>query len=261
MEKKEIKKNVFQYLFLGSSEADPLNINNIYACVDPDKQKALLIDTVFPAEARAVKSDLEENGIQVDTIVLSHYHPDHTAGCTVFPNSRIFASVNYADNLENCKRWKPGFTFVPATNLINDGDTLAYGPFQLTFCHSPGHSACGIITRIDGDVAHVGDLLMFDSSGKITIPYIAMTGSYSQHIASLESIKSMDIDTMLIPHGKVLTDKDEMKENIEDRLYYLQRVRDSGGAFPAAACLKKDISNYNCTQFHETNLIALKMER
>lgn len=260
MEKNEIRENLFQYYFRSSSENDPLGVNNIFACVDPGKNTALVIDTVFPAEARAVKKDLEEGGITVDTVILSHYHPDHAAGCVVFPGCRIFASRHYADNLDNCKRWKPHLTFVPATDLIKNGDTLDYGPFHLAFVETPGHSACGLTTRIGNDTAHVGDLLMYNDSGTITLPYIAMTGSFSRHISSLEAVKAMDIDTVLIPHGKVLTGKDEIEENIDDRLYYLKRVKNSGGSLPVAACLKKDISSYNSTQFHETNCVFLMME-
>ncbi|NIM11798.1 MAG: MBL fold metallo-hydrolase [Candidatus Aminicenantes bacterium] len=259
MEKIMVRDNLYQYFFTG--DKDP-SINSIFACINRSESpaKALLIDTAFPEYAQMVKKDLEENGIQPEIVVLSHYHPDHTAGCTVFPGCPIYASEFYEDNLENCKRWQPNFTFLPATHVIKDGDTLSFGTFHIRFIHAPGHSRCHLMSVINNDILHVGDLLMFEADNKTTLPYISMGGSFKQHINSLERIKTLDYNIMLIPHGHVFTGKDKTIEEIDDRIYYLKRVLNSKGTLPVAVCLKKDISNYAHTEYHETNLIQLMIE-
>lgn len=259
MEKIMVRENLCQYFF---PEDKALSINSIFAFINRSGSpaKALLIDTAFPELAQMVKKDLEENGIQPEIVVLSHYHPDHSAGCTVFPGCPIYASEFYEDNLENCKRWEPTLTFLRATHLIKDGDTLSFGTFHFRFIHAPGHSHCSLMSIINHDVLHAGDLLMYEAGDKISLPYISMGGSFKQHIASLERIKTLNYNIMLIPHGHFLSDKEKIIEEIDDRIYYLKRVLNSNGTLPVAACLKRDISNYAHIETHDTNLIQLMIE-
>jgi glyoxylase-like metal-dependent hydrolase (beta-lactamase superfamily II) len=259
MEKITVRDNLYQYFFTGGGEP---SVNSIFVCLKEDagKTQALLIDTAFPAYAQRVKKDLEDNGIQPEIVVLSHYHPDHAAGCPVFSGCRIYVSEFYEDNLENCKRWEPEFTFVRPTHLIKDGDTLSFGSFHLKFIYAPGHSQCNVMCLINGEVLHVGDLLMFEAGNKRVLPYISMGGSFKQHIESLEGIKNLAYNTMLIPHGPLLNDKDKINAEIDDRVYYLKRVLNSKGTLPLAACLKEDISAYAHARYHETNLMQLMLE-
>ena len=256
-EKIKVRDNLYQYYYIDEDDDAP---NSIFACINGENKKALLIDTAYAKFSEKVKKDLEENGIEPEIVILSHYHPDHAAGAAVFAGCPIYASRYYENNYENCQVWRPDLTFVRPTHLINNGDSLTFGSFHLTFTYAPGHSRCLVLTFINDDVLHVGDLLMFSKDDKPTLPYISDGGGFKQHIQSLELLKTIDYNTMLIPHGHFLNDKDKITEDIDERIYYLQRLLDSDGSPSLAECLKKDISRYANPEFHNINLIQLMGE-
>jgi glyoxylase-like metal-dependent hydrolase (beta-lactamase superfamily II) len=254
LEKIKIRDNLFQYLFKEDDNGEP---NSIFVCIDAAGKKALILDTAFERLAEIVKKDLEEQGIQPEIVVLSHYHPDHAAGTPVFKDCRIYASEFYEDNYGNCQRWNPNSTFIPPTDLIKDGDSLTFASFQLKFFHAPGHSQCSVLTLINEDVLYIGDLLMYSENDTLSLPYISMGGSFKEHIQSLEKIKTMDYNILVCAHGHFLTDKGKITAAIDDWLYYLNRVLDSMGTLPLAVCLKNDIAAYAHTEHHDNNLMYL----
>jgi glyoxylase-like metal-dependent hydrolase (beta-lactamase superfamily II) len=254
MEKIKIRDNLFQYFFKEDDNGEP---NSLFVCIDDAGKKALILDTAFERLAGKVKKDLEEQGIQPEIVVLSHYHPDHAAGLPVFKGCRIYASEFFEDNYGNCQRWNPDSTFIRPTDLIKDGDRLNFGSFQLKFFHAPGHSQCMVLTLINGDVLYIADLLMFSEGDALTLPYISLGGSFKEHIRSLEKIKTMDYHILICAHGHLLIDKGKITGAIDDWLYYLNRVSDSMGTLPLAVCLKNDIAAYAHTEFHDNNLMYL----
>ena len=254
LEKIKIRDNFFQYHFREDDNGEP---NSIFVCIDDHRKKALILDTAFRGCAESVNKDLETQGLEPEIVVLSHYHPDHTGGTPVFKNCRLYASEFYADNYENCQRWNPDLTFIPPTDVIKDGDTLSFGSFTLRFIYAPGHSKCTVLTLINEDVLHIGDLLMLSEDDTLTLPYISMGGSFKEHIQSLEKIKTLDYNLLAFGHGHLSSDKAKVTAMIDDSLYYLNRVLDSMGTLPLAVCLKNDISTYAHTEFHDNNLMYL----
>jgi glyoxylase-like metal-dependent hydrolase (beta-lactamase superfamily II) len=254
MEKIKIRDNFFQYLFKEDDNGEP---NSLFVCIDDARKKALILDTAFERLAGKVKKDLEDQEIQPEIVVLSHYHPDHAAGTLVFKDCRIYASEFYEDNYGNCQRWNPNLTFIPPTDLIKDGDSLSFGSFNLKFTYVPGHSQCSVLTLINEDVLYIGDLLMFSADDTLSLPYISMGGSFKEHIQSLEKIKTIEYNILICAHGHFLTDKVKITGTIDEWLYYLNRVLDSMGTLPLAVCLKNDISNYAHAEYHDNNLMYL----
>ena len=252
LEKIKVKDHFYQYYFFDDN-GEP---NSIFAAVDETGKKALILDTAFPGSAEKVRKDLADQGIQPEIVVLSHYHPDHSAGLTAFKDCRIYAGEFYEDNYENCRRWSPDLTFIRPTHTLKNGDTLFFGTFRFKFFHAPGHSRCMMLTLID-DVLYIGDLLMFGEDDKLCLPYISLGGSYNEYIESLERIKTLDYKLLILAHGHFLTDKDKINNRIDDYLYYLNRVKDSMGTLPLAVCLKNDISTYLHTEYHDNNLMYL----
>jgi hydroxyacylglutathione hydrolase len=254
MAKIKIRENLFQYHFPEDDNGEP---NSIYVAIADHRKKALILDTAFRNCAESVKKDLEEQGIEPEIVVLSHYHPDHAGGTPVFKDCRLYASEYYPDNYENCQRWRPDLTFIPPTDLIKDGDTLTFGSFNFRFIYAPGHSKCTVLTLINEDVLHIGDLLMRSTDDMLTLPYISMGGSFNEHIRSLEKIKTLDYNLLAFGHGHLSGDKEKIAAMIDDSLYYLNRVSDSMGTLPLAVCLKNDISAYAHTDYHDNNLMYL----
>ena len=256
MEKIRIRDNLFQYHFNRDENGEP---NSIYVGIDDRRNKALILDTAFLSCAEHVKKDLEEQGIEPEVVILSHYHPDHAGGTPVFQHCRLYASEFYLVNYENCQRWHPDLTFIPPTDVIKDGDTLTFGSFNFRFIYAPGHSNCTVLTLINEDVLHIGDLLMLSEDDKLTLPYISMGGSFDEHIRSLEKIKTIAYNLLAFGHGHLSSEKEKNTAMIDDLLYYLNRVQDSMGTLPLAVCLRNDITTYAHTEYHDNNLMYLTL--
>jgi glyoxylase-like metal-dependent hydrolase (beta-lactamase superfamily II) len=257
MEKNKIRENLYQYYFAATGDD---GANSIFACIDEKRQKALLIDTAYPEYAERVKADLAVHGIQPEIVVISHFHPDHTAGCSVFAGCRIYASNNYETNYFNCTHWEPQYNYIHPTHLLADGDQLVFGAFEITFIYAPGHSKCSLMAFINHDVLHVGDLLMFNKEDKPTLPYISMFGSFAEHIASLKQLKTINYTTLIMAHGHPVNGKESALEQIDQRLFYLEKLATSNGEIKLEACLKNNLSYYANPEFHENNLLQLMIE-
>ncbi len=51
--------------------------NYIWCLSDPASDKALIVD---PGQAQPVMDHLADNGLDLDTILVTHHHPDHVGG-------------------------------------------------------------------------------------------------------------------------------------------------------------------------------------
>ncbi|MCP4221184.1 MAG: MBL fold metallo-hydrolase [bacterium] len=217
---------------------------------------ALIIDPTYPEYIARVKTILEQEGKKPAIIVLSHYHPDHVSGCAILPQCKIHASEFYESNHGNCKIWEPDFIYIRPRLLLRDKDTLAFGKFSLKFIHAPGHSKCSLIIMLTDTIVHAGDLIMNTVDNKTSLPIITDGGNFREHITSLEALKALNPETILVPHGGAIK-KEDINDMIDDRLYYLKNTAGSRGALPLQKCLKNDISTYDQLEFHDTNLIRL----
>jgi len=253
-QKIELRDNLFHYFFMKDDDGDA---NSIFVLIDQGRKKALILDTAFKNCAEKVKDDLSLQGIEPEIVVLSHYHPDHAGGTPVFSNCQLYASEFFQDNYENSQRWRPDLSFIRPSFVLKDGNSLDFGSFNLKFIHAPGHSKCMLLTLINDDVLHIGDLLMFTGEGSLSLPYISMGGSFKEYIESLKRIKTIDFNTLAVAHGYTISEKEKVNENIDDYIYYLTRVLNSEGNLPLIDCLKKDISDYARTEHHDNNLMFL----
>ena len=254
MKKIDIKENVFLYEFNDNNNNTDFNIN-ITAIVDGSR--ALLIDTGYEEQAKLVKQDMMKNGINVELVVLSHYHPDHISGCKAFKGCCFIGSKFYKYNLERCKIWFPDEEFIEPNILMGEKGSLKFGTHNMRFIHTPGHCKCSISTVIDDEIIHVGDLIMKSQNGKNMLPYISDDGDFKEHIDSLHMIADLGYNTVLPSHGDVITGNQEIKEMIFDRIYYLTKVNESKGELALEDCLKQDIENYDFLKYHEINVKQL----
>lgn len=254
MKKIDIKENIFLYEFNDNNIKTDFNIN-ITAIVDGNR--ALIIDTGYEEQARLVKKDLMDNGISVELVVLSHYHPDHISGCKVFKGCSFIGSKLYKYNLERCKVWFPDEEFIEPNILMGEKGGLKFGTHDLSFIHTPGHCKCSISTVIDYEIIHVGDLIMKSHNGKDMIPYISDDGNFKEHIESLNMVAELEYNIVIPSHGEVLYDKKKIKDTIFDRIYYLKKVDQSKGKLALEDCLRQSIENYESLRYHSINIKQL----
>lgn len=241
----KIENGVCQYIF-----EDGINITVLI-----DGNKALLIDTGFPEHASEVLEGFKNEGIRATKIFLSHYHPDHAAGATVLTNVPLICSRHYEENYRNCSEsWDTENNYRKPDKIFNHNNEEHFGKFHLRFLEAPGHSKCSTIIVINNTIANVGDLVMQDLDGKPVLPGISYDGSVKAHIQSLELIKTMNIKKLIMGHGNPIIGQKEIQNAIDDRLYYLKKVRDSKGNISLEDCLCGNVEEWSFVQFHENNI-------
>jgi glyoxylase-like metal-dependent hydrolase (beta-lactamase superfamily II) len=182
-----------------------------------------LIDTGIPGSGAKIlsyiRNTLHREPSVITTIILTHFHTDHIGGVRVLkeaaPGLNVAvheADAGYVTGRMPLPRY-PGFrglllglfvrmrpAFFAPDIILKDGDHIE----GLTCIHLPGHTP-GSIGLLDEEskTLFAGDLLRWDGSSLSEGP-----GGFSIDVpASRESIRkiaSLDVDTLLIGHGKPL---------------------------------------------------------
>lgn len=249
---RNIANNISQYVFWEKEDQTGIEVN-ITVLLHQDH--ALILDTAFSRHARQVKRDLQSKGITATKIILSHYHPDHAAGATEFPNAELYCSEHYMENYTNCAQlWDTNHPYRKADLLLRDCDELRFGSFTLRFLETPGHSKCSLTTVINDTLVHVGDLLMSDPMGLPTLPYISEDGNFIEHIKSLERIKTLPAEQLILSHGSTITGEEAILRSIEARIHYLKETVESDGTAELQALLAGNMQAWAYTNWHAANL-------
>ncbi|HVP95118.1 MAG TPA: MBL fold metallo-hydrolase [Methanoregulaceae archaeon] len=195
-------------------------IGNSYAI---NGKKIVLIDTGLPDNSRKIinyiRVTLKRNPNEVSTIILTHYHPDHSGNVYELKNltgAQVAIHCDDAGFLSGKKDWPMGMkikTLVPDV-LLKDGDKIA----GLTCVHCPGHTP-GSIALYDPNrkLLFIGDTLRF-SDGVIHAPPEEFTTDMDKVKESVGKILLLEFDTMLSGHGEPLmpgarTDVGEFLQN------------------------------------------------
>ena len=171
---------------------------NSYVVFDQDSKKALIFDT--GTNCNSLVSFIEEDGLKVDSILLTHTHRDHIY-CLAqlkshFPSVDIF--VHKSEQLTG-------------TIPIEEGFKLRMSGIQLNALHTHGHSVGGLTYLMDGlpcPVAIVGDALFAGSvgGGMVSYPDALKTNR--------EKIMTLPDNCVLCPgHGPMTTVGEEKKYN------------------------------------------------
>ncbi len=132
-----------------------LSDNYVYA-IEHSPGKALIVD---PGEAKPVLEFLNARGLTLDTILLTHHHGDHIAGCQ-----------NLMEQFP-CDIFGPekDMNRVPViTKPLNDGDTVKIGNFEAYIIETPGHTKNHICYWNKNDnILFSGDTLFLMGCGRL----------------------------------------------------------------------------------------------
>ncbi len=248
----QLAPNLYQTIFT-PRDADELDFS---LTVLVEGRRALLIDAAFRLQAEELRAHLTDAGLQPVIVLLSHYHPDHFKGAAVFADCELWASPHYTHNYALYRSRRPDKDFPIPTRLLADGEETTFGDFALRFLHAPGHSPCSLITLINARCAQVGDLLMATPEGLPTLPRVE---DYPAMIASLECLRALDVEVLLLSHGLPLLGRAAIHARIDETLYYLRSLWDSRGILPLADCLPRDVAHYGRLELHEHNLGILRI--
>lgn len=191
-----------------SMQVGPI-MTNCYILIDEESKKTAVID---PGEdADRILAALREEDSQVEYILLTHGHYDHTTAVpelhAALPQARIY--IHQADANGAGSKLFPLASQVEDLLLYDEGDTLALGGLTIQVLHTPGHSP-GSVTLLAEEYMLSGDTLFAMSCGRTDLP----GGDSYDMIASLVRLADLEGDYKVCPgHGEDSTLDFERKNN------------------------------------------------
>ena len=141
-------------------------------------------------------------------------------------------------------------------NGIKDGDKIKFGHHHIKVFNLPGHTAESLITIIDRQFLHIGDLLIMNNAGKYYLPLVGIEqDSLENYIESLKKLQEYSFSTVILGHGPVLMGKNQINESIERNLYYLTKLKEIGANAEISMCVKGNLDEYiHVNEYHQQNL-------
>ena len=162
-----------------------------------DGKKAAVIDP--GDEADRILAQLNQLDVQVEYILLTHGHYDHTTGVPelhkALPGAKIY--IHQADANGAGSRLFPLAGQVDDLLLYDEGDALPLGSLTIEVLHTPGHSP-GSVTLKAGDVLFTGDTLFAGDCGRTDL----RGGSWEEILVSLGRLGKLEGNFHVLPgHG------------------------------------------------------------
>lgn len=153
--------------------------NDNYLWLLHDGQRALIVD---PGDAAPVLRTLQENGLQLASILVTHHHPDHTGGV---------AELHQATG---APVYGPAREAIPEPfKRLKDGDTVQALGLTFEVIDVPGHTAGHIAfytPDMDGrPLLFCGDTLFSGGCGRL------FEGTPAQMLASLDRLAALPGNT------------------------------------------------------------------
>ncbi len=178
---------------------------NCYVFHHEASSKCCVVDPGY--EPDFILDALEERGLTLEAILLTHGHFDHVGavrqlaadtGCDVYICGEDLALP-------------PQLTAGPLyyTKTYADGDILHLAGLDITVIHTPGHTP-GSVCLLSGTTLFSGDTLFAGSCGRTDLP----GGDWATIQESLKKLAGFDANLWVLPgHGEATTLRDEKKYN------------------------------------------------
>lgn len=151
--------------------------------------KLIVVDTSSDYMRPGVKTSFKQLGVfmkDVDTVVLTHMHPDHMGNLDLYPNAEVYVHSGNGDVPKGFK-------------TVNGNMTLAKG---VELVHTPGHTQDSMSVFVDGTdmkYAIVGDAIPLQENYEKMVP----PGICVSKEVAMKSIKTIvNFADVIVPgHG------------------------------------------------------------
>lgn len=175
---------------------------NTYVTVNEETKECFMVD---PAVCdNKIISYIEEEGLQLKAILITHGHYDHIMGVDGFLERFPVPVYAYEDeqrvledgSINLSSKFGREYLFHGA-ETVKDGQILKIAGFDVKVLHTPGHTCGSCSYYIEAEeVLFSGDTLFCKSIGRTDFP----TGSYEQIIKSIkEKIMALPNDVKIYP--------------------------------------------------------------
>ena len=188
---------------------------NCYVVWD-DAKRCTVIDPADDADT--ILALVDEQGLTVERVVLTHAHFDHMLAaevvCCQTKAPLLVGRADLAalsDPIRNLSGW---FTPNQALTIdggkpLQEGDTLTVGSLSFTVLETPGHTP-GCICLLGEGVLFSGDTLFRNSIGRLDFP----GGNEEDMLLSLKRLMALPADTKVYSgHGPATTIGCEIQRN------------------------------------------------
>lgn len=203
-------------MLLTSLVVGPLE-TNCYVLWEEDTLKGAIIDP--GGDKDRIVSLVENLGLDVERILLTHGHPDHTFhagalaglfGGRIGMHRGDLVQLQHGLGIVGEYFDLADYVAFEPDDLLADGERVTIGESVLTVLHTPGHSEGGLCYQADVGV-FCGDTLFAGSLGRTDFP----GGSFETLIDSIrKKILVLDDSTRLYPgHGPGTTVGSERRNN------------------------------------------------
>ncbi len=169
-------------------------------------KKAFVVD-VPPGSLSSLLKILQEEGLTLEKILLTHSHWDHIGDVKALQKAtgaKVFIHRLDAENLKN-----PGSDRLPlyfpiegisADGFLEEGDEVVVGTMSLRVLFTPGHTPGGICFYFPEEkILFSGDTLFKQSMGRVDFP----TSNAESMWNSLHKVSNLPEDTKVLSgHGE-----------------------------------------------------------
>jgi glyoxylase-like metal-dependent hydrolase (beta-lactamase superfamily II) len=185
---------------------------------DETTREAMVIDP--GDDITRVQALLDQHGLTVKQIVITHAHIDHVGGAMklkaatgapILLNQNDYALLKMLDVQASWLGMKPPGA-VTVDESLEDGAKLTTGSIESQIMHTPGHTEGSICVYIPAEQKLIaGDTLFAGSIGRTDLP----GGSFEKIMSSLHSrVLALPDDTTVLPgHGPATTIREERETN------------------------------------------------